>query len=155
MRLAIACGLILAVVAYAALSGLWVTNSSSWYLSLSQPSWQPPNWIFGVIWPYNFVMLGFVSFRFAQKAPMADVWLWTVTLVISIATAILWSYNFYQLKNLGLAAGFLVVTAVATLILSGLIFRFDSAMGLFFVPYQLWLITAASLAVGYWRLNPS
>lgn len=155
MRLAIACLLVIAVVAYAALSGLWVTNSSGWYLSLVQPPWQPPNWIFGVIWPYNFVMLGYVSVRFANGAPLADVWIWTITLVVTVTTAILWSYTFYQMKNLGLAAAFLVATAIATLVLSFLIFRFDSVMGLFFVPYQLWLITAASLAVGYWRLNPS
>jgi tryptophan-rich sensory protein len=155
MRLAIACVLVLAVVAYAALSGLWVTNSSGWYLSLVQPPWQPPNWIFGVIWPYNFVMLGYVSVRFANAAPLAEMWVWTVTLIVTVTTAILWSYTFYQVKNLGLAAAFLAITASATLVLSVLIFRFDSVLGLFFVPYQLWLITAASLAVGYWRLNPS
>lgn len=155
MRGAIATGLVLAVVAYAGLSGLWVSSSSAWYLSLNQPPWQPPNWIFGVIWPYNFLMLGVVSVRLASGAAMNQLWLWSVVLVVSVTTAILWSYSFYQLRNLGLAAALLAFTAAVTLVLSVVVFQFDSTLGLFFVPYQLWLITAASLAIGYWRLNPS
>jgi tryptophan-rich sensory protein len=39
-------------------SGLWVNTGDGWYRSLNQPAWQPPDFIFGIIWPYNFVVLG-------------------------------------------------------------------------------------------------
>lgn len=155
MRTAISAAVIVAVLAYAGLSGLWVSSNSSWYLSLSQPPWQPPSWVFGLIWPYNFLMLGIVSVRFVQSASIERVWLWTTALVVSVAFAIAWSYSFYQLKNLGQAAAFLVVASLLTLVLTVLVFQFNAVTTLFFVPYQLWLLTAASLAIGYWRLNPS
>jgi tryptophan-rich sensory protein len=154
MRNALAVASVAVVIAYAALSGLWVTNSSSWYLSLQQPPWQPPNWIFGVIWPYNFIMLAWVSVLVMRNADSGNVYLWFGALCVSVATAIGWSYCFYVLQQLGLAASLLVVTAVVTLLLTVISREISLTTFWAFMPYQLWLITAASLAVGYWRLNP-
>ena len=50
-----AAGFVAVTVAYAALSGTWVSTQPGWYASLPQPSWQPPPWIFGVMWPLNFL----------------------------------------------------------------------------------------------------
>lgn len=152
MRAGIAVACVAAVLAYAALSGLWVSNNSAWYFALQQPSWQPPNWVFGVIWPYNFVMLAVVSVQVALNREMPVVWLWLGVLVASVATAILWSYFFYVQHQLGIAAFSLAVTAVLTLVLTWIISSSQPQIW-FFLPYQLWLITAASLSAGYWYLN--
>ena len=152
MRLAIAVASVVAVLAYAALSGLWVSNNSAWYFALAQPPWQPPNWVFGVIWPYNFVMLAVVSVQVALNRDMTVVWVWLSVLTISIATAILWSYFFYVQHQLGIAAACLSVTAAVTIVLT-MITSSQQPQLWFFLPYQLWLITAASLSIGYWHLN--
>ena len=144
---------VIIVIAYAGLSGLWVTNSSSWYLSLRRPSWQPPNWIFGVIWPYNFVMLGWVSVLAVLNFEDAAVWTWLGTLLFSVVCAISWSYCFYALKRLALAAMFLAVAALSTLVLTVLSGAVSTTALVAFIPYQLWLLVAASLSMGYWRLN--
>ena len=39
------------VFVYVIGSGLWVNTRDGWYRSLNQPSWQPPDFIFGLIWP--------------------------------------------------------------------------------------------------------
>jgi tryptophan-rich sensory protein len=49
-------------------SGLWVNTGDGWYRSLNQPAWQPPDFIFGIIWPYNFVVLGIAAVTIAQRA---------------------------------------------------------------------------------------
>ena len=49
---------ILLVVIYAVGSGIWVSNSPGWYTSLNRPAWQPPDFVFGLIWPYNFIVIG-------------------------------------------------------------------------------------------------
>jgi tryptophan-rich sensory protein len=49
------------VFVYAIGSGLWVNTGDNWYRSLNQPPWQPPDFIFGLIWPYNFVVLGIAA----------------------------------------------------------------------------------------------
>lgn len=141
------------VIVYAGLSGLWVTNSSSWYMSLRRPFWQPPNWIFGVIWPYNFLMLGWVSVVAMLNLDEAEMWLWIGSLALSVVCAISWSYSFYVLKRLALAALFLTAAAVSTVILTSLSNFVSTSALIAFIPYQLWLLVAASLSIGYWRLN--
>ena len=54
------------VLIYAFGSGIWVSNAPGWYTSLNRPPWQPPNFVFGLIWPYNFVMLGTAAAKVAQ-----------------------------------------------------------------------------------------
>ena len=61
IRIGIAAAAIVTIVVYALGSGYWVSSDSGWYRSLIQPSWQPPDWVFGLIWPYNFIMLGIVD----------------------------------------------------------------------------------------------
>ena len=46
------------VFVYVIGSGLWVNTGDNWYRNLNQPPWQPPDFIFGIIWPYNFIILG-------------------------------------------------------------------------------------------------
>ena len=48
------------VVIYAVGSGVWVSANPGWYASLEKPSWQPPDIVFGLIWPYNFIALAVV-----------------------------------------------------------------------------------------------
>ena len=56
------------LAAYVIGSGLWVNTGDNWYRNLNQPSWQPPDFIFGIIWPYNFIVLGIAAVTIAQKA---------------------------------------------------------------------------------------
>ena len=49
------------VIVYAVLSSYWTSRRPGWYASLPQPSWQPPDKVFGIIWPLNFLALGKIS----------------------------------------------------------------------------------------------
>ena len=46
------------VVGYAVGSGVWVSASPGWYAEPGRADWQPPDLVFGLIWPYNFVAWG-------------------------------------------------------------------------------------------------
>ena len=72
---------------------------------------------------------------------------------MSVAAATLWSYWFYGLHELGLATAALVAAALVTLPLLIVVFTVSALLGWLLVPYQLWLVTAASLSWGYWHLN--
>ena len=56
------------VLIYMIGSSLWVNTGDSWYRDLAKPSWQPPSYLFGLIWPYNFVVIGIASVLIAQRA---------------------------------------------------------------------------------------
>lgn len=137
------------VVTYALGSGYWVSSDSGWYRSLNQPAWQPPDWVFGVIWPYNFIMLGIVGFVVARNAPLLQAGIWLGFFIASVIAALFWSYLFYVPHNLPAAATALVITAVLTLPIMVITFQTQLRYGWLLLPYQLWVITAATLSIGY------
>jgi len=144
---------IAAVIAYAVLSGVWVGTDSSWYRSLEQPAWQPPSWVFGVIWPYNFVALAVVSSVISWQASPLRVAVLLIFLVVSIAAAIAWAYLFYVPHELASAAIALSAAAVLTVPIVVIAFLTGPLWGALLLPYQIWVALAASLSWGYVRLH--
>ena len=144
---------IVMVVVYAAGSGFWVSNSPGWYSSLNRPSWQPPDFVFGVIWPYNFIVLGIVSFHVAQRMSRTTSLLWLLFFALSIVAALLWAYHFYVPHNLHFAALALVATALLTLPLLYIAYKTSRLLGLLLTPYQIWVSIATTLAWGYSTRN--
>jgi translocator protein len=92
------------VLVYVIGSGLWVNTGDSWYANLNKPSWQPPGFIFGIIWPYNFVVLGIAAFAIGQRASKPVALTYMAFFALSVFAALLWAYQFYRPHNLTTAA---------------------------------------------------
>lgn len=148
-RWAAVAAVVVLVIVYALGSARWVSTGSNWYLSLEQPWWQPPPWVFGVIWPYNFLMLIVVGIGVSWSAPPPRVAALLGLLTLSIALAIGWAYLFYGPHELVWAALALTAAAVVTLPIVGIAFGQALWMGLVLLPYQVWLFLAATLSWGY------
>ena len=134
-------------------SGLWVNTGDNWYRSLNQPPWQPPDFIFGLIWPYNFVILGFASVAVTNKLSTANAVIYLSIFALSVAAALTWAYQFYRPHNLYAASIALAVVAILTLPM--LYFIYQASVPLFFATtiYQVWVITATYLSYNYAKLN--
>ena len=141
------------VFVYVIGSGLWVNTGDNWYRSLNQPPWQPPDFIFGLIWPYNFVILGFASVAVANKLSTANAVIYLSIFALSVAAALTWAYQFYRPHNLYAASIALAVVAILTLPM--LYFIYQASVPLFFATtvYQVWVITATYLSYNYAKLN--
>ena len=141
------------VIVYAIGSGLWVNTGDNWYRSLNAPSWQPPDFVFGIIWPYNFLVLGFAAVNVSQK--LSSVWVLTYMgiFAITVVAALVWAYQFYRPHNLSTASLALTIVAILTIPLLIITFRSSTTIGAMLIPYQLWVITAASLSWSYAKLN--
>jgi len=141
------------VLIYAFGSGIWVSSSPGWYSSLVQPPWQPPDFIFGIIWPYNFIMLGIAAFNVAQSLTKIQTVTWLISFAASVAAALVWAYQFYVPHNLSIAATALGVAALLTLPVLYLTFKASLTIGLLLIPYQIWVTIATTLAWGYATRN--
>jgi tryptophan-rich sensory protein len=144
---------ILFVFIYAFGSGIWVSSSPSWYSTLNRPSWQPPSAFIGLIWPYNFTVLGIASYQVSRTLTRFENVTWLVFFGLSIAAALTWAYQFYVPHNFLYASLALTSAALLTLPALLLTFRASLAMGLLLIPYQIWVAIAASLAWGYLAKN--
>lgn len=140
---------ILIVIIYAVGSGVWVSTGSTWYLALDKPAWQPPSWIFGVIWPYNFAAIAVAGSVIALNAEPARVVTVLALLTVTVALAIAWAYLFYVPHELTWAAVALTATAALTVPIVVIAFAERWWLGALLVPYQVWVALAASLSWGY------
>lgn len=141
------------VVIYASGSGIWVNSSPGWYSALNRPTWQPPDFIFGIIWPYNFLVIGIASYFVTQHASQKTMVLWNSLFAISVCSALVWAQQFYVPHNLVIAAVALTLTALITIPLTVIAYQQSLGIGLLFTPYQIWIATAAALSISYASKN--
>jgi tryptophan-rich sensory protein len=137
------------VAIYAIGSGRMVATDAEWYRSLPRLAWQPPSSVFGVIWPYNFAMLVIATWLVASRLSNTNQVVWLVSLALSVISALTWAKLFYG-PHLLLASAFaLVLATLFTIPLLVLAYRASPILGIAFVPYQIWIAVATSLAFGY------
>ena len=141
------------VLVYAIGSGLWVNTGDGWYRNLNQPSWQPPDFIFGLIWPYNFVVLGIAAVVVSQRASKPVVAIYLALFAASVVSALVWAYQFYRPHNLVAASIALMVTVLLTVPMTVTLFTVSVPVALAVVPYQVWVAVAATLSWRYSQLN--
>ena len=137
------------IAIYVVGSGRMAATDAEWYRSLPRPAWQPPSSVFGIIWPYNFAMLITATWLVASRLSNTNQLVWLISLALSVVSALTWAWLFYG-PHLLLASGFaLVLATVFTIPLLVIAFRVSPVLGFAFLPYQLWLAVATSLAFGY------
>ena len=141
------------VLIYVVGSGLWVNTGDGWYRGLNQPSWQPPDFVFGIIWPYNFIALGFAAVIVSNRLSTALVATYLTVFAISVACALTWAYQFYRPHNLEAASMALTFVAVLTIPLVVIASRASWPLALALLPYQLWVSIASYLSWTYARIN--
>lgn len=141
------------VIGYALGSGLWVSTGDSWYRSLTRPPWQPPDVVFGLIWPYNFGALIAAGIAVAVGGTVAARWTWLVFLLLSVAAALGWARLFYIEQALWPSAISLGLAFLLTIPLVVTAWRTYTWAGVILLPYVVWVGLATSLAVGYAQRN--
>jgi tryptophan-rich sensory protein len=141
------------VLIYVVGSGLWVNTGDGWYRGLNQPAWQPPDFIFGIIWPYNFIVLGYAAVIVSNRLGAALVATYLTIFAISVACALTWAFQFYRPHNLEAASTALTCVAVLTIALVVIASRASWPLAFALMPYQIWVSIASFLSWSYARLN--
>ncbi len=152
-RTAIAASGIALVLAYAIGSGLWVNTGDNWYANLNKPSWQPPGFIFGIIWPYNFIVLGIAATVIGQRASKPAAFTYIAFFALSVIAALTWAYLFYNPHNLTGASIALTSTTLLTIPMTYILFTLSIPMAVAVLPYQVWVAVAAALSWSIRGLN--
>ncbi len=133
-----------------------LTVLDSWYYSLVQPSWKPPDWAFGPAWTTLFGLMawsGVVGWRAAQsiggRLPLKLLGLWALNGLLNIG----WSLLFFKLQRPDLAV---IEVAFLWLSIAGLLVHLRSyapRAALLLLPYLAWVSFAAALNAAVVLLN--
>lgn len=140
------------VLAYAILANAWTRHEPGWYDGLQRPWFQPPDVVFGVMWPLNFLALALVGVMLANEETALG-WRLLPGFGLMVVAALGWAYLFYVPHALMAAAVSLGAAAALTWVLVGAIAFTRPWWALALVPYAGWLTVATALSVGYARLN--
>ncbi len=154
-RLLVALSIIAVVIVYAVLSTYWTSRNREWYAALPRPSWRPPDIVFAVIWPLNFLALGIAGWVMGYGQSRISAITYGVTLTGSVVFSLGWAYLFYVPHHLGMAAVSLTVASLLTWSLFYIAFSAQAWVGVLLLPYALWLTIATTLAYGYAYLVPN
>jgi tryptophan-rich sensory protein len=135
----------------------WLSNSgygNPWFDALVKPSFMPPGWLFGVVWPILYALLG-ISLAMILAEPPSDRRRNGLILFFSqLAMNFAWSPLFFALHDIN-AAKILIFAMAATAAAAGGNFtRIRPVAGLLMVPYILWVVFAATLNSTIQSLNP-
>lgn len=141
------------VVVFAALANVWNGHDPGWYDALRRPSFQPPDVVFGLMWPLSFALLLVVGLTAVRTAPTGAAWTATGVLAASVVLALGWAWLFYVPHHLAGAAACLAGAAALTWALLVVVARLEPWAGLALAPYALWLTVATALSVSYAKLD--
>jgi len=141
------------VLLYAGLSTVWTAHDPGWYSRLAKPSFQPPDVVFGIMWPLNFLALFVVGVWFTRSPASTGVGAAIAVLGASVVAALAWAWLFYVPHRIGAATVALGLAAVLTWALVVIVARSLPWAGVLLAPYACWLSIATALSVQYSRLN--
>ena len=136
--------------------GSFATRDSvtTWYTDLSRPSFIPPDWTFGVVWPILYVMMGISAFLiwnmgFDKTEVKVALGIFGLQLILNG----LWTPIFFGLHLIGLALVEIIMMWAAILLTIISFWKVSKPAALLLLPYIFWVSFAIVLNASLFILN--
>jgi translocator protein len=132
-----------------------VTNAgkTGWYDDLIKSPLTPPGWVFGVVWPILYIMIGtsaWVLWRAGITASSTTGRLFIAQLLLNWG----WSFVFFTAHSVVLAFFWIVALGGLVALLIYRAYPISKAAAWLLVPYAVWLMFASYLAGFIALFNP-
>ena len=126
-----------------------------WYASLNQPSFNPPNFVFGPVWSTLYIIMGISLFLIwklpASKQRNQAILIFMVQLFLNFC----WSFIFFYFKMIGLALLDILVLWITIIFMLVRFYVIKPVAAYINIPYLLWVTFATALNMAYFFLNRS
>jgi benzodiazapine receptor len=125
-----------------------------WYDNLNKAPWNPPNYVFGVVWSILYFIL-FIFFILMVKSsnkcfPYCK---WIGIFFIQLFLNLIWTFIFFKFQNILLALVDLILIICFVLYLFRLSYKINKYYGYLLIPYIIWLFVALSLNIYIYLMN--
>lgn len=135
----------------------YVSGSSGggdWYQSLTRPIITPPSWLFGVVWPILYVLMGIAAGLVWAKGFSRKSVQWAMLgFVVQLMLNGLWSPLFFGLHRIDWALLEVLVLWVAIAVTEAAFWKIRPAAAILLWPYLAWVSFAVALNAMFWTLN--
>jgi len=112
--------------------------------------WNPPGWVFGIVWPVLYLLLGYASYlvwenrdKTGEKDKSREKIL--EKYIIHFVLLLLWWPYFVYFPNAGFATISLFLLAISAVYIGWNFYMINKTAGYCLVPYILWLFFATFL----------
>lgn len=145
---------VLAVAIIAALGSAFSDASSTWYMSLKKPVYQPPAIVFRIVWTVLYALIAWSIARVcASEISMEKKRRLALSFAVNGALNALWSLVFFYRQNPFMALLVIFLLILSTSLLIKQVKRIDKTASALLIPYLVWLVFAAVLNYAIAMLN--
>jgi benzodiazapine receptor len=142
------------VVAALVLGNLATIPNLGWYETLTKPSFNPPDWLFGPVWTVLYGIMGWAFYRVLRQPDYVPDRRGAIqAFLVQITLNAGWSFAFFAAHSP--VAGLIVIVALLAAV--GLtvrrFFAVDRRAGLCLIPYLVWVAFAAVLNLSIYIRN--
>jgi tryptophan-rich sensory protein len=130
------------------------SSVNTWYETLEKPFFTPPNYLFGPVWTFLYILMG-ISAGIVWSRGLHHIWVKTALyhFVFQLLINALWSLVFFSLQEVFWAL-FTIIILLTLIILTIKWFKVvNKTAAYLLIPYLLWVLYATALNFEIWRLN--
>jgi len=118
---------------------------NEWYKKLKVAPWNPPDYVFGIVWPILYVFM-FISAFLVYSDKKCFPYCYPLTIFfIQLILNLSWTTIFFRLRLIKTALIVLLLIFSFTLYTSILFYKINKLSSYLLIPYLLWLLVALSL----------
>ena len=131
--------LIVAIIFAAAIGSMASTSagSDSWYLLLDKSVFNPPSYVFGIVWPILYILM-MVSAFLAHKNIFS---IFIIQLIFNAA----WSWLFFRFQMPLIALLDIYLLIAINIYILNLMYKENKLAFFLFIPYVVWISFASYL----------
>ena len=128
-------------------------NTRQLYETLTLPPFSPPGWLFGVVWPVLYLLMGIAAYLIYQSAPSPErttsIRLYWMQLFVNF----LWPIVFFRFEAYWLAVGIILVLDILVAATIVFFYKTQKTAAYLLLPYFAWILFATYLNIGVALLN--
>jgi tryptophan-rich sensory protein len=136
------------------ISSILSGNPSTVYKTLTLPPYAPPGWLFGVVWPILYILMGIAAYLvFISDSEHGDKRKALITYAAQLLVNFSWSIVFFRFQEYGLAVIVLALLLLLVTLTIMFFYKLNQLSAWLLIPYYLWLLFAYYLNTGVFVLN--
>lgn len=123
------------------------------YTSLIKPPLSPPGWLFGLIWPVLYLLMGIAAYIIYQTPQTPERKKATTLYWVQLFVNFLWPIVFFHFQWYWISVIVIILLDVLVLITTIRFYKIEKVAGYLMIPYLLWILFATYLNIGIAVLN--
>ncbi len=136
-----------------AISGIaTATSINNWFVNLNKPAFNPPNYLFGPVWTFLYILMG-ISLYLILQTPKNLARKKAITIFgIQLFLNFCWSFLFFKFQLLGVAFIEIIFIWLSIVAMIYIFKKVNKTAAYLQIPYLLWVSFASVLNGAIWYL---